>query len=173
VELDSGGEADEARPETDREREVAQETLEALAAGISSHWMGGYENLGSVPGIIGTRSDGCQRHRNGGKHGRQNAGSVHPERTRAVDDGGLLGHSVPDNRHAKQVGPRVGTSSRKGCITGHGSKSWRSQPSRRQGRDSFHQLIKNQQREEHRTGSATPAVQRGSVPRRLFLAALQ
>jgi hypothetical protein len=28
--------------------------LEALAAGISNHWMGGYENLGSVPGIIGT-----------------------------------------------------------------------------------------------------------------------
>ncbi len=54
MELDSGGEADEARPETDRDREVAQETLEALAAGISSHWMGGYENLGPVPGIIGT-----------------------------------------------------------------------------------------------------------------------
>jgi hypothetical protein len=54
VELKPGGEADEARPETDRDREAAQETLEALAAGISSHWMGGYENLGSVAGIIGT-----------------------------------------------------------------------------------------------------------------------
>jgi hypothetical protein len=41
------------------------------------------------------------------------------------------------------------------------------------GRDSFHQLIKNLQWEEHRTGSATPAVQRGSVPRRLFFAAQQ
>jgi hypothetical protein len=41
------------------------------------------------------------------------------------------------------------------------------------GGGSFHQLVKNQQQEEHRTGSATPAVQRGSVPRRLFFAALQ
>jgi hypothetical protein len=54
VELDPGGEADETGPETDRGREVAQETLEALAASISSHWMGGYKNLGSMPGIIGT-----------------------------------------------------------------------------------------------------------------------
>jgi hypothetical protein len=54
VELDPVGEAGETQPETDRGREAAQETLEALAAGISGHWMGGYENLGSVPGIIGT-----------------------------------------------------------------------------------------------------------------------
>ncbi len=54
MELDPGEEADEARPEMDQDREIAQETLEALAAGISSHWMGGYENLGSVSGIIGT-----------------------------------------------------------------------------------------------------------------------
>ncbi len=46
-------------------------------------------------------------------------------------------------------------------------------PIRRRGRDSFHQLVKNLQREEHRTGLATPAVQRGSVPRRLFFAAQQ
>ena len=48
-----------------------------------------------------------------------------------------------------------------------------SQPSHRRGRDKFQRLVKNKQREEHRTGSATPAVQRGSVPRRLFFAALQ
>ncbi len=54
VGLDPEGEAGEAQPETDRGREAAQETLEALAASISGHWMGGYENLGSVPGIIGT-----------------------------------------------------------------------------------------------------------------------
>ncbi len=41
------------------------------------------------------------------------------------------------------------------------------------GEDSFYQLVKNLQWEEHRTGSATPAVQRGSVPRRLFFAAQQ
>jgi hypothetical protein len=55
----------------------------------------------------------------------------------------------------------------------HPGKSWGSQPSHRWGRDSFQELVKNQQREEHRSGSATPAVQRGSVPRRLFFAALQ
>jgi UDP-N-acetylenolpyruvoylglucosamine reductase len=54
VKLDPGEEADEARPEMDRDREIAQETLETLTAGISSHWMGGLENLESVPGIIGT-----------------------------------------------------------------------------------------------------------------------
>jgi hypothetical protein len=54
VELDPVGGADEAQPETDRGREATQETLEALAAGISGHWMGGYEDLGSVPGFIGT-----------------------------------------------------------------------------------------------------------------------
>ncbi|MFN9981320.1 MAG: hypothetical protein ACK53Y_15450 [bacterium] len=52
----------------------------------------------------------------------------------------------------------------------HRSKSRRSQPSHRRGRDSFQGLVKNKQREEHRTGSSTPAVQRGSVPRRLFFA---
>jgi hypothetical protein len=54
VELDPVGGAGEAQPETDRGREATQETLEALAAGISGHWMGGYGDLGSVPGIIGT-----------------------------------------------------------------------------------------------------------------------
>ncbi len=52
----------------------------------------------------------------------------------------------------------------------HPSKS---HPFHRRGRDRFQGLVKNKQWEEHRTGSATPAVQRGSVPRRLFFAALQ
>jgi hypothetical protein len=43
----------------------------------------------------------------------------------------------------------------------------------RQGRDSSHQLVKTLRREELRTSLATPAVQRGSVPRRLFFAAQQ
>ncbi len=55
----------------------------------------------------------------------------------------------------------------------HLSKSWRSEPSRRRGRDSFWQLVKKSQWEEHWTGSATLAVQQGSVPRRLFFAAQQ
>jgi hypothetical protein len=54
VKLDPGEEEDEARPEMNRDRGVARETLETFAAGISSHWMGGYETLGSVSGIIGT-----------------------------------------------------------------------------------------------------------------------
>ncbi len=54
VQFDPGEEMDEARPKTDRDREVAQAALEALAAGISSHWMGGYESLEFVPGVIGT-----------------------------------------------------------------------------------------------------------------------
>jgi hypothetical protein len=54
VEPDPVGGAGEAQPETDRGREATQEMLEALAAGISGHWMGDYGDLGSVPGIIGT-----------------------------------------------------------------------------------------------------------------------
>ncbi len=54
VEFDPGEGADEAQPEENPGGKIAQETLEALAAGISNHWMGGYESLGSVPGVIGT-----------------------------------------------------------------------------------------------------------------------
>jgi hypothetical protein len=54
VEVDPGEGADEAQPEESPGGKIAQETLEALATGISNHWMGGYESLGSVPGLIGT-----------------------------------------------------------------------------------------------------------------------
>ncbi len=54
MEFDPGEGADEAQPEENPGGRVAQETLEALAAGISNHWMGGYESLGSVPGLICT-----------------------------------------------------------------------------------------------------------------------
>jgi hypothetical protein len=54
VELDPGERADETRPEESRGRDVAQETLEALAAGISRHWLGGYASLESLPGVVGT-----------------------------------------------------------------------------------------------------------------------
>jgi hypothetical protein len=54
VEFDPVKGADEARPERNQGGDIDQETLEALAAGISSHWMGGYESLGSLPGVIGT-----------------------------------------------------------------------------------------------------------------------
>jgi hypothetical protein len=54
VEPDPGERTDEARPEGSQVGDVAQETLEALATGISSHWMGGYESLESLPGVIGT-----------------------------------------------------------------------------------------------------------------------
>ncbi len=54
VELDPGERTDETQPEGSQGRDVAQETLEALAAGISRHWLGGYASLESLPGVIGT-----------------------------------------------------------------------------------------------------------------------
>jgi hypothetical protein len=118
-------------------------------------------------------SNGCQGRGDGDKHGCQNVSPVHLERTRAVDDSSNLGHGVPDNHHAKQVGSRMGAGSRGDRVTGYRSKSRRSQPSHRRGRDKFQRLVKYKQREEHGTGLATPAVQWGSVPRRLFFTALQ
>jgi hypothetical protein len=52
-ELDLEGGADEVRPEADRGRKATPEMLEALAVDISSHWTGGYGDLGSIPGVIG------------------------------------------------------------------------------------------------------------------------
>ncbi len=54
VELDPGERAEGARPERNQGGDIAQETLEALAADISSNWMGGYESLESLPGVVGT-----------------------------------------------------------------------------------------------------------------------
>jgi hypothetical protein len=54
VEVDPGEGADEAQPGEKPNGEIAQEALDALAASISNHWMGGYEDLGSVSGVIGT-----------------------------------------------------------------------------------------------------------------------
>jgi hypothetical protein len=54
VEFDPGEGADEAQPEENLGGKIAPETLELLAASISNHWMGGYESLESVPGVIGT-----------------------------------------------------------------------------------------------------------------------
>ncbi len=54
---------------------------------------------------------------------------------------------------------------------GSAVKSWRSKPFRRWGRACGLQLSQDLQWEEHRSGSATPVVQRGSMPRRLFFVA--
>ncbi len=54
MELDPGEGTDEAGPEGSQGADVAQGTLEALAAGISRHWLGGYASLESLPGVIGT-----------------------------------------------------------------------------------------------------------------------
>ncbi len=144
--------------------------MDALATGVGNHWIEGYGSLGSVPAVVGTAVVGISimemvMH--------QNDGPACTERTRAMDDGGILGNSIPDSHHADQMGPGMGKGPGKGCVTNHRGKSWRSEPSRRRGRDSFYQLVKNLQWEEHRTGSATPAVQQGSVPRKLFFAAQQ
>ncbi len=50
---------------------------------------------------------------------------------------------------------------------------WRCGSSRRRGRLCGQQLSQDQQWEKYRSGSATPAVQRGSVPRRMFFATQQ
>jgi hypothetical protein len=54
AELDPGEKASESRPEEDRGRGLTQEALERLAADISRHWLGGYADLESLPGIVGT-----------------------------------------------------------------------------------------------------------------------
>ncbi len=90
-----------------------------------------------------------------------------------MDDDSSLGHGIPDSHHAQQVGSRMGAGSRGSRVTGYRSKGRRSQPSHRRGRDKFQRLVKNKRREEHGTGSATPAVQWESVPRRIFFTALQ
>jgi hypothetical protein len=54
VEPDLEGGTDEVQSRADRGRKVTQETLDALAAGISNHWGGGYGDLGSVPAVVGT-----------------------------------------------------------------------------------------------------------------------
>ncbi len=54
MELDPGERADETRREGSWGSDVAQETLEALAADISRHWLGGYAGLESLSGVIGT-----------------------------------------------------------------------------------------------------------------------
>jgi hypothetical protein len=104
VELDSGEKTDETQPGGSQGRDEAQETLEALAAGISRHWLGGYASLESLPGVIGTAVMGVSAVEMV-THGCQNVSSVHLERTRAVDDGSGLEHGIPDNHHAQQVGP--------------------------------------------------------------------
>jgi hypothetical protein len=166
VELDSGGEADEARPVTDRDREVAQETLEAHPAGISNHWMGGYENLGSVPGIVGTAVMGVSvlemvastAVRMSVLYTRRGPGLW----MMAAFWGTAFQIIIMSSRWALEWGQAQGKAVSQTIESSH-----------RRGRDSFQQIVKNQQREEHRSGSATPAVQRGSVPRRLFFAAVQ
>ncbi len=54
VESDPGEGTDKTQPMGSQDEDVAQETLEALAAGISRHWLGGYTSLESLPGVIDT-----------------------------------------------------------------------------------------------------------------------
>jgi hypothetical protein len=116
---------------------------------------------------------GCQRRGNSGEHGHQSDSPLCTIRTWVVDGSGIMGNSVPSNHRANPLGPGMGRSARKGSLRTHPGKSWRSKPTRRRGRGGCLQLVQDLQWEEHRSGSATPAVQRGSVPRRLFFAAQQ
>ena len=39
---------------TERRQDFSEEVLERLSIDVSKHWLGGYESLGVVPGILGT-----------------------------------------------------------------------------------------------------------------------
>ncbi len=54
MEPDPGEGADKTQPMGSQDEDVARETVEALAAGISKHWLGDYASLESLPGIVGT-----------------------------------------------------------------------------------------------------------------------
>ena len=83
--------------------------------------------------------------------------------------GGQGGHPVGKDR----LGPEEGE-----AIMEDGLRVWTAPsrvmgPSCRWGRLCDQQLSQDLQWEEHRSGSATPAVQLGSVPQRLFFATQQ
>jgi hypothetical protein len=39
---------------TERQQEFSKELLERLSMDVGEWWLGGYENLGVIPGIVGT-----------------------------------------------------------------------------------------------------------------------
>ncbi len=74
------------------------------------------------------------------------------------------------------LGPGVGTGSRERDRPDHGEQSRGGEPTLRRGRDKYHRQrkkISESRTGRTRNGSATPAVQWGSVPRRLYFPALQ
>ncbi len=54
MEPDPEGGTEEIQSRADRGREVAKETLDALAIGIGNNWIEGYRSLGSVPAVVRT-----------------------------------------------------------------------------------------------------------------------
>jgi hypothetical protein len=42
------------QPNTERRQDFSKEVLEGLSMDVSEWWLGGYESLGVVPGILGT-----------------------------------------------------------------------------------------------------------------------
>ena len=101
---DPGKEAGENQQKEDERKEPTHEALERLAADISRHWLGNYTGLESLPGIVGTAMIGVGAG-NGDKYSCQDVSPVRLERTRTVDDSGSVGHSIPDDHHARQMGP--------------------------------------------------------------------
>ncbi|MFN9904536.1 MAG: hypothetical protein ACK56F_00235, partial [bacterium] len=51
---DSEGDVENYQQGGEGRNEPAQETLEELSADISRRWLGGYEGLETLPGIVGT-----------------------------------------------------------------------------------------------------------------------
>ncbi len=105
AELDLEGGADEVQPEADRGRKATQETGEALAAGISGHWMGGYGDLGSVPGVIGTAVMGVSIMEMVTSTIVRMAVLYARKGPRLWMMAAFWGTDNPDNHHAKQKGP--------------------------------------------------------------------
>ncbi len=163
------------RQGSDGHNKLATEILKELSANISRRWLGSYKGLEALPGVVGTAMLGVS--------------VVEMMMSTVVRLSVLYAWKGPGlwmsaalwstafqvviiNGH--QVGPRMGAKSGRDDSSDHGGQSWRSKPSHRRGRDELHQqkLVK---KAAGRTwdGSATPAVQWGSVPRRLFVTALQ
>ncbi len=106
----------------------SREMLEELSADISRRWLGGYEGLEIVPGIVGTIMLGVS--------------ATEMVLNTVVRMSVLYAWKGPGpwmaagGHHALQMGPGVGTESRRSDRPGHGGQGWRSKPSLRRGRTS-------------------------------------
>ncbi len=173
AESDPEGEASETQQKRDGGKDTTHEVQERLAADISRHWLGNYTGLKALPGIIGTVMMGVS--------------AAEKVISTAIRMSVLYAWKGPGPWMAAAV---WGTAFQMVTMPGRWALEWgRSQGEvvsraveARVGGASL--LIEgegqaptttSQEQAAGRTwdGSATPAVQWGSVPRRLFYTALQ